>query len=259
MRVWLILVAAFLADGASPMRMQEANRVPAAERAEYMAALCKTMHGAKCSSCLGSDSKGEVKFEAVIRGSFSKAGADEALVVVNSDECEPHAMDFGGGVLLRRENGRWMKVFYQPGLVMRNCIATVGPTTLLVCRSGSTHQGSTSDLLAVYRLNGKEFQSAPLLELGDNFGVGCTPPGGRYGFVNVETFDIDMHGSLLVKVKAGESPVMRTGRNACAPSKQPDHAEHFDLLYQRQGDGFAIAPESAAAEKRVRELGAKDF
>ncbi|HUB96037.1 MAG TPA: hypothetical protein VL993_08975, partial [Stellaceae bacterium] len=86
---------------------------------------------------------------AIAYGSFTAAGADEAYLSYGSS-VEPHANNFGGGVLLAREGGAWRVVHWYPGGQMDNCLAlpAAGKTRML-CLSGWTGQGELDSSLWV--------------------------------------------------------------------------------------------------------------
>src|SRR5262249_21247757 len=67
---------------------------------------------------------GSMSLDAVIYGGFTKVGADEAFLTYSG--LEPHVFDYGGGVLFRREQGKWRRVKWFPGDRMEICLGIPG-------------------------------------------------------------------------------------------------------------------------------------
>jgi hypothetical protein len=105
----------------------------------------------------------------VLRGHFTSPQADE--IVADYTGCEPHAGDYGGSILLRKENGLWRRIAYFPGERAARCL--VFPRRdgrdALVCAGAFSGQGSygahielrslksgvkPEDLLGVHSLEG---------------------------------------------------------------------------------------------------------
>lgn len=77
----------------------------------------------------------------VLYGHFTSPKADE--VVADYRGCEPHAGNYGGSILLRKEDGIWRRIAYFPGERAQRCL--VFPRRdgrdALVCVSASDGQG----------------------------------------------------------------------------------------------------------------------
>ena len=80
--------------------------------------------------------------DSALLGHFTSAAADEAVLRIAG--CEPHADDFGGDFLLRRQGSAWALVRYvSGGMAEAACqpLAWLAGRTALVCQHGDMHQG----------------------------------------------------------------------------------------------------------------------
>jgi hypothetical protein len=93
---------------------------------------------------------GPLQIDVVIRGSFTSPSAAEALADYKG--CEPHAGNFGGSVLLRRQGAGWERVAFLPGLRSATCLRLPRPdgADALACYSswsGQSEEDGAFDLL----------------------------------------------------------------------------------------------------------------
>ena len=89
----------------------------------------------------GATAGATLSLDSISYGSFSKAGAEEAYLSYGSS-IEPHANNFGGGVLLTRAGSDWRLVDWYPGGQMDDCLALPGEgKTKMLCLAGYTGQG----------------------------------------------------------------------------------------------------------------------
>jgi hypothetical protein len=87
-------------------------------------------------------------------GSFTRAGADQAYLSYYT-MAEPHANNFGGGILFERLNSTWKLVRWYPGGEMDRCVALPGGRTQkMLCLSGYVGGGEYSSGISVEALPG---------------------------------------------------------------------------------------------------------
>jgi|SRR5579871_4124514 len=142
------LLAAALFSGTAANAATDTRKLTADERAQFERLLCDkpTMQGTDltCGALRGypGDTAGAtLSLDSIAYGSFSKAGADEAYLSYGSS-VEPHANNFGGGVLLTRAGSDWRLVDWYPGGQMDDCLALPGGgKTKMLCLAGYTGQG----------------------------------------------------------------------------------------------------------------------
>ncbi|HXQ54101.1 MAG TPA: hypothetical protein VN802_23605 [Stellaceae bacterium] len=125
----------------------------------------------------GAQHGASLSLTAIAVGPFSAQNADEAYITYFS-MVEPHANNFGGGVLLRRAKGAWRLVRWYPGGQMGDCIALPGdgPRRML-CRDGYTGMGEIDSSVWIKRLPFDHDQA--VLKAQDQRGAGVPCPSGR--------------------------------------------------------------------------------
>lgn len=86
-------------------------------------------------------------------GGFTRAGADEAFVSYSTLD-EPHAHNFGGGILFEHAGSAWKLVRWYPGRQLEQCVALEGngPQRML-CLSHYEAQGVVNNFVAVRSLD----------------------------------------------------------------------------------------------------------
>ncbi len=160
MRLWTVfLLAAALLCGTAASAATDTRRLTADERALFEKLLCDqpTMQGQDltCVRLLGYSGQtagATLSLDSIAFGSFSKAGADEAYLTYGSS-IEPHANNFGGGVLLARAGNSWQLVTWYPGGQMDDCLALPGGgKTKMLCLAGYTGQGEEDSSIWVREL-----------------------------------------------------------------------------------------------------------
>ena len=160
LRTWIaFLLAAALFSGTAASAATDTRRLTAGERAQFERLLCDkpTMQGndLTCATLPGypGDTTGAtLSLDSIAYGSFSEAGADEAYLSYSSS-VEPHANNFGGGVLLTRAGSSWRLVDWYPGGQMDDCLAlTGGGKTRMLCLAGYTGQGEADNSIWVREL-----------------------------------------------------------------------------------------------------------
>ncbi len=160
LRTWIaFLLAAALFSGTAASAATDTRRLTAQERALFERLLCDkpTMQGTDltCAGLPGypGDTAGAtLSLDSIVYGSFSDAGGDEAYLSYSSS-VEPHANNFGGGVLLARAGSSWRLVDWYPGGQMDDCLAlTGGGKTRMLCLAGYTGQGEADSSIWVREL-----------------------------------------------------------------------------------------------------------
>ncbi len=90
------------------------------------------------------------RFAAIVYGSFTRAGADQAYVTYYSNSVEGHVTNFGGGILFERTKGVWKLVRWYRGGQMDGCIPIPATNPLkLLCATGYTNQGESDESVLV--------------------------------------------------------------------------------------------------------------
>ena len=98
--------------------------------------------------------KGELEINAVLPGSFTRPAVAEALA--DYEGCEPHANNFGGSVLLRKQPAGWQRVAFLPGLRTATCLRFPrrDGTDALACYSAWSGQGEEDGSIQLLRFDG---------------------------------------------------------------------------------------------------------
>jgi hypothetical protein len=156
--------------------------------------------------------------EVLVRGAFTRAGADEAAAVFSG--CESHAENWGGTLLAKREGNAWRAVEYRSGVHPQSCKAFRRPDgrDMLVCRWVDGHQSFWHDRLFSYDFaqpDGSDGAWKPIFELDDNTTGGCfmgVAPGMEVTRGTIDRFEFsdvnhDGHNELIVRVSHAKSAV----------------------------------------------------
>jgi hypothetical protein len=177
------LLAVALTSGTAAAAATDTRQLTADERARFERLLCvkPTMQGTDltCASLRGypgdpgATAGATLSLDSIAYGSFSKAGADEAYLSYGSS-VEPHANNFGGGVLLARAGSDWRLVDWYPGGQMDDCLALPGEgKTKMLCLAGYTGQGEDDSSVWVREL---PFDNdVAVLKAQDQRGMGSDP------------------------------------------------------------------------------------
>ena len=168
---------------------------------------------------------GKATLTRVLAGKFSQPDSPE--LIADFDGHEPHALDFGGSVLLREVKGEWRFARYAAGFRSTQCrkFARTDRTDLLVCQGGHTAMGENSIYLFTYDWRQKSGAKAVLLQANAN----------RAKFERFETADVNGDGlpDLGVTVQAGST---------------------MKIQFLFDGKGFRISPAAAAAKRKLDAL-----
>ncbi len=164
----VLLAFAIIAIASAAVAKQDArdpHPLNAKEKQEFFSLICGQPidhdKDANCAKVLGYPGgspikdwrqKAHITLDAVGYGEFLKTGLDEAYVTYSAD-FEPHAADFGGGILFERAGGRWQLVTWYPGERMDRCVALPGSPMRLLCRSEWYGMGEHDTSVHVTSLN----------------------------------------------------------------------------------------------------------
>jgi hypothetical protein len=142
---------------------RDSRTLTKAEQMTFLPLACpngvyEPMAGTHCSKLNGyAKAPGTVAdfgLTSIAYGSFTKAGADQAYLSYFT-MAEPHANNFGGGILFERSDSVWKLVRWYPGGQMDRCVALPGGgTQKMLCLSGYTAEGENSSAVAVQALPG---------------------------------------------------------------------------------------------------------
>jgi hypothetical protein len=134
------------------------HKLSAEEERIVLPAICRNAirekHQFKCAALIGYPSdgaafnatsgkaSGEISFATIAYGNFTTKGTEEAYVTYLG--IEPHADNFGGGILLRGTKNGWNVERWVPGGQMDNCVALPDSgLQRMLCLSGYTGMGET--------------------------------------------------------------------------------------------------------------------
>ena len=103
----------------------------------------------RCAKVIGfptdsgrNDEDSDLSLDVITYGSFTRQNADEAYVSYTSYSLEPHANNFGGGILFERINEEWKLIKWYRGSQMDNCLAlSVDGRQNMLCLDGYVGQG----------------------------------------------------------------------------------------------------------------------
>ena len=168
-------------------------RSPREQAPDYLAAVCGEQSVGnrpeagtsrfECSGCPlvapASQVRAQARYEHAWTGSFTRKGVEEAWVVMTG--CEPHAFNYGGAYLVRKEAGSWKRISYRQGWVPHQCLkfstGDARQTEGLVCEFEWSGQGQKIQSLSAETFGPAGPKSRVLLKYGDNLGASFYPQG----------------------------------------------------------------------------------
>jgi hypothetical protein len=118
-----------------------------------------------------------LSLDAISYGAFTQAKADEAYLSYTAS-FEPHADNFGGGILFERVNDKWKLIRWYQGGQMNDCLAFfVNGQQNMLCLTGYMGQGRVDSFVSVFalKMNNSDFlraQIKSILEAEDGRGRG---------------------------------------------------------------------------------------
>ncbi|MFM6139249.1 MAG: hypothetical protein ACKO3K_02615 [Cuspidothrix sp.] len=205
----------------------------------------------KCPS-FTSYNHGTATLKSVVYGSFTKAGIREALVDLG--DCEPHAGNWGGSVLLRRTNQGWSRILYEQGLRSYGCLKISNKTgrDSLVCEGSYIGQGYSITWLNHLEIGTTKIKNINLLKAQSNTAT-CRPP---FYDVGIQDFTLrdtnqDKRSDLVIKVtEARESKgVTRSNDDQCEP--RLSESKSHELIFLYNGQSFRATPATAKFIKQL--------
>ncbi len=150
------------AIAAAPADAHDPHKLSAAELHTFLPIVCRDAkkgdQGYNCSALPGRGmvnivEPGQIDLSAIAYGGFTAAGADEAYLTYSG--LEPHADNFGGGILLRRVKGAWSPVKWIAGGQMDRCVAIPGPgAQKMLCLGGWFGMGEGDSSVWIKDLSG---------------------------------------------------------------------------------------------------------
>lgn len=208
---------------------------------------CKT-----CPTFTGTSGSSGGSLGAVTYGNFTKSDAREAFV--DFVDCEAHAGNWGGSVLLRKTSQGWSRVRYEGGLRSNECFKTTMNTgrNSLVCLAGYTGMGYSYTWINTLEINPTKTKTKELLKVVSNTGS-CLPPFKNVEIVNFKLQDVNNDGRKDLAVRVSEA------REAKGTSKPNDRrceprlpkASLHNLTFLFDGQSFSPTAETAKLKKRL--------
>jgi hypothetical protein len=199
-RVLVALLSITFASGATPATTRDRDSRPltASETATFLPLVCEhpqpatpRSDGTQCAQLIGypdrSRSASSFGLWAIVYGSFTRSGSDEAYLTYYSQTVEPHAYNFGGGLLFARATGGWKLVRWYRGGQLDRCTLVPHTSPLrLLCASAFSNMGESDSRVAVRSIppsGDKLDEQVPLLEASDTSGTSAEAEKGCYGGV----------------------------------------------------------------------------
>ncbi|MGP6156655.1 MAG: hypothetical protein ACLPYS_03890 [Vulcanimicrobiaceae bacterium] len=190
----LVAFALFFASSARAQpAAHDSRKLSASERATFIVLVClKAVEESgefRCAHLIGhpesQSAEGNIALDAIAYGSFTAPAADQAYVTYDS-MLEPHADNFGGGILFERTNRGWKLVRWFPGGQLDDCLALPGGgRQKMLCLSGYTGQGETDSTVSVQTVSATSgpqaqaiLQGTDLRGASDGEGCGSAPKRG---------------------------------------------------------------------------------
>ena len=230
----------------------------------------QTLHGfltcAACPDFVASSLPTDWTLTAIYHGHFTAPDADEAAVAVYG--CEPHSENWGGAVLFRRSEGGFNLQWYEPGLIINDCLSAHASTgrDLLVCEYIDGHQSVlTQTLSSIDVSRGAGEREDLLLALTDNVNA-CGQDFGssedqriyplqKAGLLNVR---IDARNRLVARVEYGLRQISGAESNKCLdvlqhavrPSVEPA-TRVYTIAFKLDQVTWGIMPNSRSTKKLV--------
>ncbi|WP_298214655.1 hypothetical protein [Acidocella sp.] len=234
----------------------------AAEQAAFLPLVCAGAGGPaqgfahQCASLPGYPSQDYggaglglgISLDTVILGHLTSAGADEAYVTYEGS-FEPHATNFGGGILFRRGPQGWRRQGWYPGGQADRCVS-LNPTgqAVFLCLTSWEGQGEADSAVTQETL--PPGQTRHVLSASDLRGTldpnaNCQTLGaGRAVLLAIENLAPVPGGALahIVYVSASDA------KTACAAHDFPSAPERKAALDLRwNGKSVSVSPELAFA------------
>ena len=235
------------------------------EQAAFLPLVCGGAYGPgggfahQCTSLLGYPSQDYggvglglgITLKSVIYGHLTSADADEAYVTY-AGSFEPHADNFGGGILFAGGPDHWKLEAWYPGGQAENCVSLnkIGRAKF-VCLYGYADQGEVDSLLAVVNLPPPSGEKPAILDASDLRGTmnpnanceGLAP--GSAVLLSIDNLSRAKGGAEagISYVSAGDAKAGCAVSNfANAPVKKTTLALHWNGSTMKISPNFSFAP-----------------
>lgn len=191
--MWDSYIAAALASrcGKTPNVSHDPRPLSAGELHSFCTAACSgatdkdhICNPQRCSQDKATDWQAKLSLVAVAYGSFTRSGADQAYVTYHGNS-EPHAANFGGGILFERRKLSWQVLGWYPGGQMDHCVALPSENTQrMLCLQGYEGQGEIDSSVWLMNVSShpdpKWSSQIAVLKAQDATNVGDPRDGGGY-------------------------------------------------------------------------------
>jgi len=185
-------------------------------------------------------------------GHFTSAKDDDLLI--DGMGCDSHAMSWGGTYVFSLKEGKPSLLQYDKGLDTSQCFKAANPDgrDFLVCRTGSTFQGQTSETIFVANFDSKgNSDTANLLTVTNAEGA-CDASTTEYA-ENPDIRDVKFTYNdskaltgltITAAAKVVKCPSVKNGKASGKPSSS---VKVFELGFVFDGRTFNVAPGSMPA------------
>ncbi len=259
--------AAFLVLLASPAsaagRDTDSRPLTHAERATFLPLVCRSPRidergATRCATLVGFDNQGRpatdipIALSAVVYGAFSHAGADEAYVTYES-WFEPHAKNFGGGIMFARNGGTWRLRKWYRGWKMDRCVAMPDRRAQLFCLNRYSGQGDIESYVVVQALPPVDsrdiLEDKAVLRATDARGMrletmsGCfrSVPEGRALLLSIDTLKRSTHPGAFAQ-SAATYETSSDIADACSRGRNRTVRQtHGTVYFRALADGTVVA------------------
>ena len=188
----------------------------------------------------------------VVYGSFTKSGTHEA--VIDLEGCQPHAGNWGGSALIRKNNQQWSLVEYKAALRSEKCLKFKGSNDRhqLICEGSHLGQGYLNTWLDLVTFNSNKMVTSSLLTVLSN-GGSCRPPYYEVEIMDFLAQDVNKDGKNDLTIKISEARetknINRSEDNKCeARLPKP---KFYQLTFLFNGQSFRPVSETAKIKKRL--------
>jgi len=215
----------------------------------------------KCPSFTGfADSDGQAAPSEPMSGVFTGPGRTEVLVDLSS--CEPHANSYGGTVLLRKEQGKWRRISYSPGLRTNACqtLRRTDGTDLLVCEGGDVAQGYIFGVVTARSFTQRGTLANEDTRLASSMDtLGACPSDGTAVAMeirSVQARDTNNDGKkdVVIDLSAAFAHVKKKGDDPCLNEEERKKylkPKNYQLVYLFDGNSLTASPETRKVLKEM--------
>jgi len=161
-------------------------------------------------------------------GSFTAPGKTQLAAAFMG--CEPHAGNYGGTLLLEKDQGKLSRLSYRSGINAQcTALSRADGRDLLLCSRHDVHQGNGVSQIFTYDFAFEDEQAyAEVFGVEDNTQSACTSMAGfpivHHRIAGLQLVDADGDGKrdLVVKLTAVKGEVTPEYLQACLQESEPD-------------------------------------